>query len=105
MYAIARIAGKQFRLEKDLKVKVPKLPLEVGAAYHISDILMTADEGQVTVGLPLAAGVTARATVVEHGRDAKIMVHRKKRRKGFTVTNGHRQHFTIIRIDAIEGGK
>jgi large subunit ribosomal protein L21 len=104
MYAIARIAGKQFRLEKDQKVKVPKLPLEVGAAYEISDILLTADEGAVKVGLPLAEGVIARATVVEHGREDKIMVHRKKRRKGFTVTNGHRQDYTIIRIEAIEAG-
>jgi large subunit ribosomal protein L21 len=102
MYAIARIAGKQFRIEPDQKVKVPKLPLEVGAAYEISDILLTSDGDATTVGTPRAEGVKARATVVEHGREDKIMVHRKKRRKGFTVTNGHRQDYTIIRIEAIE---
>jgi len=102
MYAIARIAGKQFRLEPDLKVKVPKLPLEVGATYEINDILLTADETGTKVGAPGVEGVTARATVVEHGREEKIMVHRKKRRKGFQVTKGHRQQYTLIRIEAIE---
>jgi large subunit ribosomal protein L21 len=101
MYAIARIAGKQFRIEIDQKVKVPKLPLDVGAAYEISDVLLTAEGEAAKVGLPLVEGITAHATVVEHGREDKIIVHRKKRRKGFTVTNGHRQQYTVIRIDAI----
>ncbi len=100
-YAIARIAGKQFRIEPDMKVKVPKLPLEVGATYEIAEVLMTADGEAAQVGLPLAEGITARATVVEHGREEKIMVHRKKRRKGFRVTNGHRQQYTVIHIDSI----
>ena len=102
MYAIARIAGKQFRIEPDQKVKVPKLPLEVGAAYEISDILLTSSDDATAVGAPLVEGLKARATVLGHGRDDKIMVHRKKRRKGFTVTNGHRQQYTLIRIEAIE---
>ncbi len=103
MYAIARIAGKQFRLEPDTQIKVPLLPLEVGASYEISDILLSAEGEKIEVGQPLVGGLKATATVVAHGRERKIMVHRKKRRKGFQVTKGHRQQYTVLHIDSIEG--
>jgi len=102
MYAIARIAGKQFRIEADETIKVPKLPLEAGATCEISDILFATDGEKSQVGAA-TRGIKVIAKVISHGRDDKIMVHRKKRRKGFQVTKGHRQGFTLLRIDRIEG--
>jgi large subunit ribosomal protein L21 len=103
MYAIARIAGKQFRIEPDLKVKVPTLPLEVGAAYQISEILLTCDGEKTIVGAPLVEGASAAAKVIKHSRDPKVMVLHKKRRKGYVKLAGHRQGYTWIQIEKIEG--
>ncbi len=103
MYAIARIAGKQFRIEPELNVKVPKLDVEEGSSYEISEILMTSDGKKIQVGTPLIEGLKATAKVISHGRDPKIIVFRKKRRKGFKVTRGHRQGFTLLRIENIQG--
>jgi len=103
MYAIARIAGKQFRIEPELNVKVPKLDLEEGSSYEISEILMTSDGKKIQVGTPLIEGLKATAKVISHGRDPKIIVFRKKRRKGFKVTRGHRQGFTLLHIENIQG--
>jgi len=100
MYAIARIAGKQFRLETDATIKVPKLPLEVGDTYEISDLLFITDGQKARIGSD-AKGLTAIAKVIRHGRDDKVMVHRKKRRKGFQVTKGHRQQYTLLHIEKI----
>ena len=102
MYAIARIAGKQFRIEADQTLEVPKLPVAVGATVDISDILFATDGQTSRVGAA-AKGIKAVAKVLSHGRDDKIMVHRKKRRKGFEVTKGHRQDFTLLHIESIEG--
>jgi large subunit ribosomal protein L21 len=100
MYAIARIAGKQFRLETDTTIKVPKLPLEVGDTYEIYDLLFLTDGQKARIGSE-AKGLTAIAKVIRHGRDDKIIVHRKKRRKGFQVTRGHRQQYTLLHIEKI----
>ena len=100
MYAIARIAGKQFRLETDTTIKVPKLPLEVGDTYEIADLLFLTDGQKARIGSE-AKGLTAIAKVIGHGRDDKVMIHRKKRRKGFQVTKGHRQQYTLLHIEKI----
>jgi len=100
MYAIARIAGKQFRLEMDTTIKVPKLPLEVGDTYEISDLLFLTDGQKARIGSE-AKGLIAIAKVVRHGRDDRVMIHRKKRRKGFQVTKGHRQQYTLLHIEKI----
>lgn len=105
MYAIARIAGKQFRIEPEGRVKVPRLSAEVDSSYEITEILMTSDGGKVLVGTPLVEGITATAKVLSHGRDPKIIVFRKKRRKGFKVKKGHRQGFTLLQIENIGGVK
>jgi len=103
MYAIARIAGKQFRIEPDGRLKVPRLPLEVDSSFEISEILFAADGDRVHIGEPLVKGARAIARVLSHGRDPKIIVFRKKRRKGFKVTKGHRQDFTLLQVEKIEG--
>lgn len=103
MYAIARIAGKQFRIEPDTNVKVPRLPVEEGAKYEIADIIMTSDGQKVQLGQPTLSGIKVVAKVISHGRDPKVIVFRKKRRKGFKVTKGHRQGFTLLHIEKIQG--
>jgi large subunit ribosomal protein L21 len=95
-FAIIKTGGKQFRVEKDAKIRVPSLKGEVGASVEL-DVLATAEK----VGAPLVEGTKVTATVVDHGRDAKIIVFKKKRRKQYKRTKGHRQGYTTIKIDAI----
>ena len=95
-FAIIRTGGKQFRVEKGAKVRVPSVKGEVGASVEL-DVLATADK----IGAPLVEGATVTATVVDHGRDAKIVVFKKKRRKHYKRTKGHRQGYTTLRIDSI----
>lgn len=95
-FAIVRTGGKQFRVEKGGKVRVPTIKGDVGAAVEL-DVLATADK----VGAPLVEGAKVSATVVDHGRGEKIIVFKKKRRKQYKRTKGHRQGYTTIKIDSI----
>src|SRR4051794_10805818 len=95
-YAIVRTGGKQFRVEKGAKVRVPSLKSEVGKSVEL-DILATAEK----VGAPIVDGAKVMATVVDHGREPKIVVFKKKRRKQYKRTKGHRQGYTTIKIDSI----
>ena len=95
-FAIVRTGGKQFRVEKGAKVRVPSIEGEVGASVEL-DVLATAEK----VGAPLVDGAKVMATVVDHGRGEKIIVFKKKRRKQYKRTKGHRQGYTTIKIDSI----
>ena len=88
--------GKQFRVEKGAKVRVPSLNGEVGSSVEL-DVLATAEK----IGAPIVDGAKVTATVVDHGRDTKIIVFKKKRRKQYKRTKGHRQGFTTLKIDSI----
>ena len=99
-FAIIRTGGKQFRVEKGAKVRVPSMKDEVGASVEL-DVLATADGDSTKVGAPLMDGARVTATVVEHGREPKIVVFKKKRRKQYKRTKGHRQGFTTLKIDSI----
>ncbi len=102
MYAIVEIAGKQFRVEKDKNLKVPSLQVESGGKVEFDRVLFyTDDNGKTKIGQPLVKGMKVSATVVEHGREKKIIVFKKKRRKGYQKKNGHRQGFSLIKIDDI----
>ena len=95
-FAIVRTGGKQFRVEKGAKVRVPSIKGDVGASVEL-DVLATAGK----VGAPLVDGAKVSATVVDHGRGEKIVVFKKKRRKQYKRTKGHRQGYTTIKIDSI----
>jgi large subunit ribosomal protein L21 len=95
-FAIIRTGGKQFRVEKGAKVRVPSVKGEVGAAVEL-EVLATADK----IGAPLVDGAKVTATVVDHGRDAKIVVFKKKRRKHYKRTKGHRQGYTTLKIESV----
>lgn len=95
-FAVIRTGGKQFRVEKGAKVRVPSIASDVGASVDL-DVLATTDQ----VGAPLVDGAKVTATVVDHGRDEKIVVFKKKRRKQYKRTKGHRQGYTTLKIESI----
>ena len=99
--AIIRSGGKQFRVEEGAKVRVPALKHEVGAAVEL-EVLATSGDKNTKVGAPLVEGSKVTATVVDHGRAPKIVVFKKKRRKHYKRTKGHRQGFTTLQIESIE---
>jgi large subunit ribosomal protein L21 len=99
-FAIVRAGGKQFRVEQGATLRVPSLKQEVGASVEL-EVLATTDDKKTSVGTPAVEGVKVTATVVEHGRAAKIIVFKKKRRKHYKRTKGHRQGFTTLKIDSI----
>ena len=101
MYAIVDIAGQQFKVEAGKKIYVHRLPEEVGASVSFETVLLTDNEGQVNVGAPYIAGAAVKATVLEHLKGKKVIVFKKKRRKGYTKKNGHRQYLTRIQIEEI----
>jgi len=101
MYAIVEIAGKQFKVAKDQYIYAPKLEGDAGAAISFDKVLLIDDGGAVTIGAPLLAGASVSGKIVEHVKGNKVIVFKKKRRKGYVVKNGHRQQFTKVQIDSI----
>ena len=105
MFAIINIAGKQFKVEEGDQLKVPHLSTEVGKSLVFDKVLLTNDNSNVELGSPILKNVSVSATVVDHGRDRKIRIFKKKRRKGYKRKNGHRQGFSLIKIDSISTSK
>ena len=101
MYAVVDIAGKQLKVDKGLRVTVPRLDFEEGSKQRFTDVLLVADDAAIQVGTPHVAGAAVEGTVVAHGRGEKIIIFKKKRRKKYRRRNGHRQDFTEIVIDDI----
>jgi len=101
MYAIVEIAGQQFKVEKDQKVYVHRLQHEEGASIEFDRVLLLQDGSSISVGIPTVAGAVVKATVLSHLKGDKVIVFKKKRRKGYRKLNGHRQCFTQIKIEAI----
>lgn len=102
MYAVVNISGKQFKVTPDQKLYVPKLDAEVGVTVEFPDVKLFADEKGVQVGTPTLDNAKVTATVLEHMKDDKVLVFKKKRRKGYQKLNGHRQQMTRIEIASIE---
>jgi large subunit ribosomal protein L21 len=99
-YAIIQAGGKQFRVTEGEVVRVPVITAEIGSSVEF-DVLVSGDGDQINVGAPVLDGPRVTATVLEHGRGTKIIVFKKKRRKQYKKTHGHRQDFTAVRIDSI----
>jgi large subunit ribosomal protein L21 len=102
MYAIVEIAGQQFKVQKDQKVFVHRLDDEAGKKLEFDRVLLVEDAGKVTLGAPAIEGAKVTAEVLEHVKGDKVIVFKKKRRKGYRVKNGHRQQFTAITIKSIK---
>jgi len=103
MYAIVEIAGQQFKVEKDKKVFVHRLTAGEGEALEFSKVLLIDNDGEVRVGTPVVEGAKITVKVLEHTRGDKVLVFKKKRRKGYQKMNGHRQSFTQVLIEEIVG--
>lgn len=102
MYAIVEIAGHQFKVEKDQKVFVNRLQTEEGKKVNFDNVLLIGDGDNTTIGAPAIDGAQVSAKVLKHLKGDKVIVFKKKRRKGYRVKNGHRQSLTEIVIEGIK---
>jgi len=103
-YAVIRTGGKQYRVSPGELLRVESLKGEVGNEIAFSDVLLTAVEGSVQVGTPVVTGASVTARIVQHGKERKIIVFKKKRRKNYRRKRGHRQHFTAVQIKTVNLG-
>ena len=100
-YAIIRSGGKQFRVEEGGTVRVPTLEAQAGDTVELEALVIGGGEGGVKVGTPAVEGAKVSGTVIDHGRAPKVIVFKKKRRKQYKRTQGHRQNYTTVKIDSI----
>ena len=101
MYAVIKTGGKQYKVCQGEVLRVEKLDAEAGSEVEIPEVLMVVDNTQTKIGRPIVEAATVRAQILEHGRGKKIVVMKKKRRKGYKVKRGHRQPFTTLEIKEI----
>jgi len=101
MYAIVEIAGQQFKVEKDQSLFVHRLAHEAGETVDFNKVLLVDNNGAISVGAPTVEGAVVKASVLEHLKGDKVLVFKKKRRKGYKKLNGHRQQFSKIKIESI----
>lgn len=100
MFAIVEIAGLQYKVEKDQKLFVSRLQGDAGTSLSFDKVLLKND-GKITIGAPTISGASVEAKILDHVKGDKVIVFKKKRRKGYKVKNGHRQQFTEIQIVSI----
>jgi large subunit ribosomal protein L21 len=103
MYAVIKTGGKQYKVSPGEVLRVEKLNADVGSDVEMPEVLMVVHDDQVRVGKPTLEGATVRAQVVDHGLGKKVIVMKKKRRKGYKVKRGHRQPYTTLEIKEIRG--
>lgn len=102
MYAIIKTGGKQYKVEEGKTISIEKLDAEVGAAVEFGDVLLLSD-ADVKIGQPFVAGAKVTGTVLEQGKDAKIRIFKYKAKSNYRRRQGHRQPFTKVKIEKIEG--
>ncbi len=103
-YAVIRTGGKQYRVSPGELLRIESLSTEVGNDVAFAEVLLTSIDGAIQVGTPLVTGATVTARIVQHGKEKKILVFKKKRRKNYRRRQGHRQHFTAVQIKTINVG-
>ncbi|MEZ4825461.1 MAG: 50S ribosomal protein L21 [Bacteroidia bacterium] len=102
MYAVVNIQGVQFKVQEGQKLYVNRLPQDAGDSVEFAEVLLVDNEGAVNVGKPFVEGASVSAKVVDHVKSDKIIVFKKKRRKGYRTKNGHRQAMSKIEIESIK---
>lgn len=102
MYAIVEIAGKQFKVTQDQFVYAPLLEGEAGASVEFDNVLLIDNDGKVKVGTPTVKGAKVTGKILSQEKDDKVLVFKKKRRKGYKKKNGHRQQLTKVLIETIK---
>jgi large subunit ribosomal protein L21 len=103
MYAIVEIAGQQFKVEQGKKIFVHRLEGEEGKEVEFEKVLLIEDNGKITIGEPIIKDAVVGGKILDHMRGDKVIVFKKKRKKGYRVKNGHRQNFTQVEIISING--
>lgn len=103
MFAIVETGGKQFRVEEGRSVKVAKMEAQAGTEITLDKILLVGAGADVKIGQPFVSGASVQCEVMDHGRDKKIIVFKKKRRKDYRKKQGHRQDFTMLKVKSIQG--
>ncbi len=103
MFAVVTIAGQQFKVEKGQEIFVHRLDAKEGDSITFDQVHLIDNDGSVNLGKPTISGAKVNATVVRHEKGDKVVVFKKKRRKGYRKKNGHRQSFTKIEINGIAG--
>ena len=101
MYAVIRSGGKQYRVTPGQTIRLERVTGEIGAKVEVGNVLLVENDGELQIGSPLVANAKVEATVLEHDRKKKILVFKKKRKKQYRRTQGHRQDYTAVRIDKI----
>ncbi len=102
MYAIVNISGKQYKATEGARLRVPRQSGDLGAKLSFDDILLISNSDSTQVGKPNVSGAKVTATILNHGRERKILVYKKKRRKGYQRKNGHRQWYTEVEVQKIQ---
>tara|TARA_B100000929_G_scaffold96418_1_gene75626 strand:- start:1617 stop:1964 length:348 start_codon:yes stop_codon:yes gene_type:complete len=102
MNAIVKISGKQYRVSKGDIFKTNRQEWKIGDKVKINDILLTENKGKISVGNPIVRGASVTVKILEHSRDKKILIYKKKRRKGYQRKNGHRQGNTLLEVVKID---
>ena len=102
MYAIVNISGKQYKATEGARLRVPRQLGDSGAKLSFDDILLISNSDSIQVGKPNVSGAKVTATILNHGRERKILVYKKKRRKGYQRKNGHRQWYTEVEVQKIQ---
>jgi large subunit ribosomal protein L21 len=102
MYALVEIKGKQYKAVKGSVLKVDRFDVAVGDALEFDKVMLVSDEAETKVGAPYVAGATVKAVVGETIKDKKVIVFKKKRRKGYKKTQGHRQQYTLLTVEDIK---
>lgn len=106
MYAIIAIGGKQLKVHEGDTIRVERLPGEVGETVTLTDVLLVhQDDGSVAVGTPNVKGASVTGDIIGHGRGNKITIFKHKRRKNYRRKQGHRQHYTALRVTGIDVSK
>ncbi|HHS13567.1 MAG TPA: 50S ribosomal protein L21 [bacterium] len=105
MYAIVEIGGYQYKVSREDTVRVPRIESNEGDSLELDRVLLLVDKDEIMLGKPVVEEARVKATILSHGRAKKIVVFKKKRRKNYKVTKGHRQDFTLLRIDEVGLGK
>jgi len=102
MYAVVEIAGKQFKVQENQSLFVHRLAAQEGDTVEFGRVLLVDNDGNTRVGMPALDGASVKAKVLSHIKGDKVLVFKKKRRKGYAVKRGHRQQFTRIKIESIQ---
>ena len=103
MYAIVNIAGQQFKVSENQNLYVHRLANDEGSSVEFNNVLLVDNDGKITIGSPTVSGASVSAKVLSHLKGDKVIVFKKKRRKGYRLKRGHRQYLTRIQIETIKG--